>query len=158
MTRNRLHSFSYSLAIFAIIFIVAGCSSSGGSSKVSGDRKEVVIQALSQIGAPYRYGGNTPESGFDCSGLVRYSHKNAGVNVPRSTLDQKKKSEKVSKKQLNPGDLVFFKTGRNRYHVGIMVDDNRFVHAPSSGKSVRKSSLSDPYWKKRYIGAGTYLN
>ena len=160
MKKTIARHFGLFCLIISLITAVSltGCSSSGGTSHLEGERKTVVLKALSQVGEPYRYGGNSPGSGFDCSGLVQYSHDKAGIKVPRSTLDQKQQSDRVSRRNLEPGDLVFFKTGRKQYYVGIMVDDRRFVHAPSSGGSVTESSLRERYWKNRYIGAGTYLN
>ena len=158
MTLLKHSAFYRLIALCVFAPLLDGCSSSGSISHLEGDRKTVVVKALSQLGKPYSYGGSSPNSGFDCSGLVQYSHNNAGIRVPRSTLDQKRQSKKVSRRNLEPGDLVFFKTGRKQYHVGIMVDGKRFVHAPSSGGSVMKSSLKENYWKNRYIGAGSYLN
>lgn len=105
--------------------------------------------AASMIGKPYRYGGATPR-GFDCSGLVYYSFQRVGIKVPRSTGHQRKQSRAVNKPVR--GDLVFFnQEGRYSSHVGIVLDDNRFVHAPSSGKRVRVDSLSNPYWRKHLV-------
>lgn len=106
--------------------------------------------AASMIGKPYRYGGATPQ-GFDCSGLVYYSFQRSGINVPRSTEHQRKHSRAVKSTPAR-GDLVFFnQEGRYSSHVGIVLDDNRFVHAPSSGKRVRVDTLTDPYWRKHLV-------
>mgnify|MGYP000023427293 CR=1 FL=1 len=106
--------------------------------------------AASMIGKPYRYGGATPQ-GFDCSGLVYYSFQRAGIDVPRSTERQRQHSRVVTSTPAR-GDLVFFnQEGRNSSHVGIVLGDNRFVHAPSSGKRVRVDSLNDPYWQKHLV-------
>ena len=109
--------------------------------------------ALDMLGRPYRYGGDTPK-GFDCSGLVQYSYARAGVKVPRSTEAQRKGTAPVPPKQLKKGDLLFFdQDGRKYSHVGIYLGDNWFVHAPSGGKSVRKDSLTDPFWSKHFLEA-----
>lgn len=106
--------------------------------------------AASMVGKPYRYGGATPQ-GFDCSGLVYYSFQRAGINVPRSTERQRKHSRAVTSTPVR-GDLVFFnQDGRYSSHVGIVLGDNRFVHAPSRGKHVRVDSLNDPYWQKHLV-------
>lgn len=106
--------------------------------------------AASMVGKPYRYGGATPQ-GFDCSGLVYYSFQRAGIQVPRSTEHQRKQSRAVTSTPAR-GDLVFFnQEGRFSSHVGIVLGDNRFVHAPSSGKRVRVDSLTDPYWRKHLV-------
>jgi len=115
------------------------------------------MNALAQVGTPYRYGGASP-AGFDCSGLVQYTHLAAGVRVPRSTKAQKKASQRVRGSRRQPGDLLFFRIGFNSYHVGILVDDERFVHAPSSGKRVQLSRIDNPYWEKRLRSTTTFLN
>jgi len=100
------------------------------------------------VGKPYRYGGSSP-SGFDCSGLVQYSFKQAGVTLPHNTVKQRSASRQVKVAELRRGDLLFFdQEGKKNSHVGIYLGDGRFVHAPSSGKSVRSDALSNPYWKK----------
>ncbi len=108
------------------------------------------------IGTPYRYGGSTLK-GFDCSGLVFYSYKKAGMNVPRTALSLYNKTKRIKKSNLYLGDLVFFKlTGSKTSHVGIYAGGDRFIHAPSSGKKVMVSKLGDPYWRKRYVGGGRF--
>jgi cell wall-associated NlpC family hydrolase len=101
------------------------------------------------VGKPYRYGGESPSAGFDCSGLVQYSFRQAGLRVPRSTEAQLRASRRVPRSQLRPGDLVFFdQDGKKKGHVGIYLGNGRFVHAPSSGKRVRTDSLDSRYWKR----------
>jgi len=112
--------------------------------------------ALDMVGKPYRYGGASP-GGFDCSGLVYYSYRRAGIEVPRTTTEQYRQSEHLKLANLQPGDLIFFKISRRKpSHVGIYVGDGRFIHAPSRGKRVAYASLSDPYWKSRIIGVGRF--
>ena len=143
------------LAIAAIVMLML--SACGGSRDVSGQRLEIVTNALAQVGSPYRYGGTEPD-GFDCSGLVYYTHKKAGIDVPRVSSAQKEAARRVSQSRLQPGDLVFFNTGATTSHVGIMIDSSRFVHAPSSGKHVRTNRITDHYWRRNFTGAATYLN
>jgi len=104
-------------------------------------------------GKPYRYGGHTPQ-GFDCSGLVYYSFRRAGMDVPRSTETQRNRTRKVPASRLARGDLLFFnQEGKHSSHVGIYLGGNRFVHAPSSGKRVRVDSLADTYWQNHLVDA-----
>ena len=113
--------------------------------------------AATQLGAPYRYGGASPR-GFDCSGLVYYSYRKAGIRVPRTTRAQLRNAHRVPPDKLQPGDLVFFRLGRGPVsHVGIYAGNNRFIHAPSSGKRVSSTTMNDPYWQARFIAAGRYF-
>jgi len=110
--------------------------------------------ARDMVGIPYRYGGASP-SGFDCSGLVYYAYRKAGIQVSRTTTEQYRQSKRVRISQLQPGDLLFFAISRNkRSHVGIYAGNDRFIHAPSSGKLVSYASLDNPYWQARLTGAG----
>lgn len=120
-------------------------------------RADVVVAALSQVGTPYSFGGTTPGRALDCSGLTSYAHQAAGLNIPRMSMDQKAAAQPLRGRP-RPGDLVFFKTGPAQYHVGLMVDGGRFVHASTSKRQVRLSRLDADYWRERYLGAGTYLN
>jgi cell wall-associated NlpC family hydrolase len=119
----------------------------------------VTDQALDLIGVRYRFGGQTPDSGLDCSGLVRYVFEQVtGVKLPRSARDQAKVGEKVDPDDLQPGDLVFFNTRRAAYsHVGIYVGDNEFVHAPHKKSNVKIAKMDRQYWKKRFNGARRLL-
>jgi len=104
--------------------------------------------AAKMVGKPYKYGGSSP-SGFDCSGLVLFSYRQAGVSLPHNTLQQRNATQRVKLAELKRGDLLFFdQEGKKHSHVGIYVGERRFVHAPSSGKHVRNDSLDSPYWKK----------
>ncbi|MGO4282047.1 Cell wall-associated hydrolase, NlpC family [Cupriavidus sp. OV038] len=117
--------------------------------------EEISIQAMSLVGTPYRYGGNTPDSGFDCSGLVRYVvQRAANVNLPRTTEQMGQRGSSLDRSQVASGDLVFFNTtGRANSHVGIYVGQNRFVHAPATGGTVRLEDMGKSYWASRYNGA-----
>jgi cell wall-associated NlpC family hydrolase len=109
--------------------------------------------ALAMLGTPYRYGGYNP-GGFDCSGLVYYSYKRAGIEVPRDTQGQRKYGAPISSRSLKKGDLLFFNLQGKRFsHVAIYLGDETFVHAPATGKNVRTDKLSDPYWRKYFVGA-----
>ncbi|WP_244813546.1 NlpC/P60 family protein [Caballeronia sp. Lep1P3] len=117
-------------------------------------REEISIQAMALVGVPYRWGGNTPDAGFDCSGLVRYVvDRAASVNLPRTTAEMSGRGEFIEPDQVAPGDLIFFNTtGRPHSHVGIYVGKLRFVNAPSTGGTVRLDYLTNPYWAKRFDG------
>ena len=119
----------------------------------------VVMRALGLVGVRYRYGGNQPETGLDCSGLVRWAYREVpGVELPRaSTAMYAMKWPRIETAALAPGDLVFFHIGRHVSHVGIYVADGRFVHAPSRGRMVRVDRLDDRYWKPRFAGARRVL-
>jgi murein DD-endopeptidase len=142
-----------------------GCSSNPPVSRDPGSRVDLsrlpqhpALQvAASMVGSPYRFGGSTPH-GFDCSGLVFYAFRAAGIHVPRSTRSQYRYAFRVARNQLQPGDLVFFKLNRHEVsHVGIYAGNGQFIHAPSKGKQVSFTAMSDPYWHDRYVGAGRYF-
>ena len=117
--------------------------------------REVLVNALSLTGIRYKYGGNSPETGFDCSGFVRYVFKQAtSLTLPHSALAISQLGKTVPKDELQPGDLVFFNTLKSTFsHVGIYLGNNRFIHSPSSGGQVRVESMQDGYWAKRFNGA-----
>jgi len=138
------------VALF-VSMLMAACSSSppmpSGTAVKSGAR--AAFYATKLVGARYRYGGNNPHNGFDCSGLVQYSYKLAGVKVPRNTRYQYQNSRYVRRSELRKGDLLFFNQEGKRFsHVGIYIGNNQFVHAPSTGKRVRVSTINNPYWKR----------
>jgi len=111
--------------------------------------------ALKQRGVDYRPGGDNPNQGFDCSGLVNFSYSAAGVQLPRDSRSMYSVTTRVKTSDLRPGDLVFFRQSSSRIsHVGLYVGSGQFVHAPSSGKDVEITGLDKAYWKKRYVGAG----
>ncbi|MEM5311470.1 C40 family peptidase [Paraburkholderia sp. JHI869] len=117
-------------------------------------REEISIQAMGLVGIPYRWGGNTPDSGFDCSGLVKYVlARSASVDLPRTTAEMSTRGDTIEPDEIAAGDLVFFNTtGRPHSHVGIYVGNLRFVNAPSTGGTVRLDYLANPYWAKRFDG------
>ena len=118
--------------------------------------KKIAGLAKTLIGKPYRYGGASPR-GFDCSGLVYYTHGKFGITTPRTSLQQHKKAKPIPLTQLQSGDLIFFKLNKNKIsHVGIYIGQNQFIHAPVSGKKVSASSLNDPYWRRRIAGSGRF--
>jgi cell wall-associated NlpC family hydrolase len=116
---------------------------------------DLVATAMGFVGVPYRRGGNSADKGFDCSGLVRTTYEQAmGLVLPRNASAQAASTEKIDKKDLQPGDLVFFNTMRRAFsHVGIYVGDGQFIHAPRSGGKVRMESMQAGYWQRRFNGA-----
>jgi len=113
----------------------------------------LVATALSFRGVPYRNGGTDP-MGFDCSGFTQWVFAQHGVRLPREVEQQFKVGEKIKQDDLKPGDLVFFHTeSRGVSHVGIVVADDQFVHAPSSRGVVRVEYINSPYWGRRFVGA-----
>lgn len=119
----------------------------------------VLMRALGLIGTPYRYGGNTPESGFDCSGLVAYVYRDVlDLRLPRTSRElAQAQGARIEPKRLATGDLVFFGSRDSVTHVGIYVGEGRFVHAPSSGGTVRLDHLDGHYWRDHYSGAKRVL-
>lgn len=119
------------------------------------DRNRPVVHALLAVGIKYRYGGRSPETGFDCSGLIAYVFERAwGVLLPAGTEGLSKAGTPVKRSDLRPGDLVFYDTRGWRYsHVGIYLGNGRFLHAPRPGASVRVESLDVHYWSTRFNGA-----
>jgi cell wall-associated NlpC family hydrolase len=120
----------------------------------------VLMRAISLVGTPYRYGGNTPEGGFDCSGLVNYVYRDMlDLRLPRTSRDLASfQGPRIVPDRLAAGDLVFFGQGGNVSHVGIYVGEGRFVHAPSTGGTVRLDTLDGSYWRDHYSGAKRVLN
>jgi cell wall-associated NlpC family hydrolase len=143
--------------VAALSAVIAACApfqrgTPGGTASNPGTA--ALVAAESRIGAPYRYGGAGPDA-FDCSGLVAYAYHKAGITLPRTAAEQYAAVTHVRRRELRPGDLVFFRlSGREVGHVGIYAGDDRFVDAPQSGGKVRMASLDDEWYRERYVGAG----
>jgi len=121
-------------------------------------RNRMVQIATNAVGTRYKWGGDSPQKGFDCSGLMTYVHKNAlGMKIPRTTANQRDSSRTIPYQQLQPGDMLFFKTGAKSNHVGVYIGNRKFVHAPSSGKRVTVASMDNAYWHKRFVKFGSFL-
>jgi cell wall-associated NlpC family hydrolase len=163
-------SFLLRVILLGLIALLAACASDGPHGKIApvvpvGDfspvAEDVLIRAIGLVGTPYRYGGNTPAAGFDCSGLIGFVYRDAaGLSLPRSTRElSSMRAPLVAHDALQPGDLLFFATlgGSAASHAGIYVGEQRFVHAPSSGGTVRLDSLSSAYWSKSYLNAKRVL-
>ncbi|WP_072617459.1 C40 family peptidase [Pandoraea vervacti] len=124
-------------------------------SNVTDKASDVVLGALNYIGVRYKYGGNTPDSGLDCSGFVRYVFQDTlNFMLPRRSEEMSQVGERIAKTDLKPGDLVFFNTMRRSFsHVGIYIGGDKFVHAPATGGKIRVEDLRESYWSARYNGA-----
>lgn len=143
----------------AIALLLAACSSAPPQNPryrnyaplTSEQADDIAIHALGLVGTPYRYGGNTPTGGFDCSGLIGYVYKSrAGIAPPRTVAQLNEFGQPIRRSELRTGDLVVFGGGRPT-HAGIYVGDGRFVHAPSTGGEVRLSQLDDGYWSRQKV-------
>jgi cell wall-associated NlpC family hydrolase len=116
------------------------------------DAKGVTVYAIGLVGTPYRWGGNTPESGFDCSGLIAYVYqKGARLRSPRTVAELKSWGYPTTASDLRTGDLVVFSKGGEATHAGIYVGEGRFVHAPSTGGRVRLDRINTPYWTSYHV-------
>lgn len=117
--------------------------------------QDLILKGLELVGINYRHGGTNPESGLDCSAFVQLVFKDAvGLLLPRTAREQSEVGEKIDRRELKPGDLVFFNTMRRAFsHVGIYLGDNRFLHAPRTGAEIRVEDMRQGYWVKRYNGA-----
>lgn len=149
-----------------LLNVLAGCSINpyaqqgapppvASAAVTAGLGDEIALRALAMVGKPYRYGGADLQ-GFDCSGMVYFIHQALGIEVPRTAADQQRAAQGISKSALQPGDLVFFRTtsGPRISHVGVYVGENRFVHAPQSGKLIEVRTLDDQYFGPRLAATG----
>ena len=120
-----------------------------------GNAESLMSYAQSLVGTPYKYGGSSPDTGFDCSGFVGHVYSHAlGISLPRSTGEISQTGNSVRSNDLRTGDLVFFDTLHRRFsHVGIYLGDNRFIHAPNSDGHVRVENILEDYWRHSYNGA-----
>jgi murein DD-endopeptidase len=138
-----------------LLGLLAACSGSGYRPTAETDtlRRAIVLEALGQIGRPYRYGGTTP-AGFDCSGLVRYVYAQAGLSLPRSSREQHAAGEVIELDDAEPGDLLFYSfAGGGIDHVAVYLGDGQAVHAPSSGKQVIVAPIANRWWAQRFVDA-----
>lgn len=122
-------------------------------------RRALLAEAHRTIGVRYKYGGETPREGFDCSGLMQFIYKNAnGITLPRTAAEQSRASRTISFNQMRPGDLIFFRTsGSSVNHVGIYTGRGQFIHAASGGAKVSVDNLSRTYWQQRLVKFGRIL-
>lgn len=125
--------------------------------QASGDSREIVMYALGLLDVGYRFGGNNPEAGLDCSGMVAFIYKNAlGIQLPRNAAQIAARTKSIKKSELKAGDMVFFNTmNRPHSHMGIYLGDGKFVHAPRTNSTIRVESMDSPYFSSRFDGART---
>ena len=156
ISANKTNSYFFiQLLLPVAIALFSGCASVPEIKPAAQSQPSVITYALSLQGVPYRYGKDSPEEGFDCSGFVKHVYEKQGITLPRTVRDMASSLPQISKNDVHSGDLVFFNTsGKSFSHVGIYVNDDKFVHAPSqrTGK-VLVSSLKNHYWHKHYTGA-----
>lgn len=122
----------------------------------TGNADELIGSAMGLLGIAYRYGGTSVSTGFDCSGFMQHIFKRAmGINLPRTSAEQARMGTPVARSELQPGDMVFFRTlgGSRISHVGLYIGNNRFIHAPRTGKNIEITSLSHKYWSGKYAFA-----
>ncbi len=168
LKNNYYYRFTYILILFFLL-VATGCKSSHkktdpvvvetvrATANLKGMEKKIVEEAQSWIGTPYKYGGHEKGKGSDCSGMVCKVYETiTSIKLPRTSLQQAEFCEKLKKKDVRPGDLAFFATGKDPHkisHVGIMIDNNRFIHA-STKKGVVISEISTPYYERTFIMFG----
>ena len=142
------------LPLFALLALAAcGSSPPVPDSSARSPGAQAAAVALDQVGVRYRYGGNGPQ-GFDCSGLVHYAYREAGVSVPRTTGELWAAAADVDRNDLRAGDILFFRVEGKMSHVGMYLGERRFVHAPQSGQRVSVASLDAPFYRKALLRAG----
>ena len=130
-----------------------------GPYYITPERHRVMAAAHDLLGTPYIYGGNNPARGLDCSSLMQFIHNNAlGVKIPRTAAEQRNRSKTVNYSNLQPGDMLFFKIDSRNNHVGIYIGHGKFIHASSSNRRAIIDSMNRPYWKKRFVKFGSYLD
>ena len=155
----RLFRLLRSVAILCFgLFVLIACSSTPKYQYAEPTSGQVILEsARLQLGERYRFGGKSPATGFDCSGLTWFSHKENGIHIPRQSFEQFNYGRPILKKDLKAGDLVFFETYRpGASHVGIYKGAGEFIHAPNRNKQVQIQVLSNSYYRKRYLGARRY--
>lgn len=143
------------LSLFILLLTACATPSRSPEHASGGGMNEVALYAMSLADTPYRYGGNSVENGFDCSGFVQHVYLNTlGMRLPRTSHEMSQVGLNLEATQLRPGDLVFFNTRKKPFsHVGIYVGEDRFVHSPSSGRAIMVSNMREDYWRNRYNGA-----
>lgn len=150
---SQLYTLRDADAIGALLDRIEAGQSAPGIKDTS-TTPDFVSNAMAYLGTRYKYGGTSPATGFDCSGLIWYVFNDLGIDVPRVAAEQAKLGERVARAELERGDLVFFNTAGRRYsHVGIYVGDGKFLHAPRTGGKVRVEAMNKRYWNSRYNGA-----
>lgn len=157
------HRWACAACATTLLLLLGGCSTTPSPSSSSSSTRspvvsplsdeqahDIAIHALGLVGTPYRYGGNTPDTGFDCSGLIGYVYRNrVGTAPPRTVAQLSGWGQSIAEDDLRTGDLVVFGRGRTPSHAGIYVGEGRFVHAPSTGGTVRLDHLQSRHWSRQ---------
>jgi cell wall-associated NlpC family hydrolase len=157
------------LFIFIVLPLFAGAKEAAPAARAEGPaplfvnipermtapmiREQIIHTAYSQLGQAYKRGGSSPGSGFDCSGFTRWVFAMTGIEIPRTSREQFGKGISVDKEDLRPGDMVFFRSGRNISHVGIYVEKGYFIHSPNKNSEITISNLKSSGWLRTYAGA-----
>lgn len=162
-------SFGVLSIVSLLTLMLSGCSptptysqqinnhQSQANSILNSQRSSIIKVAHRSLGTRYKWGGETPQEGFDCSGLTQYAYQQSGIKIPRTAAQQRDASRRVSYAQLQPGDLIFFRINAKTNHVGIYIGNHQFIQAGSGSGRVKVENLDNPYWKKRFVKFGTYL-
>lgn len=161
----RLMIFMLALLLWPVVHAqevtVEEAEQTADQATASRSHDDMVVVALSLIGTPYKYGGTSPETGFDCSGLVQYIlGLSSPITLPRTSADMYREGgRRIELSELKAGDLLFFRIGNSQRinHVAVYIGEDRFVHAPSRGNVVRVDPLDSPYWRKYFVGAKRVL-
>ena len=170
MRPGRYSGLLTALGLTACALLLCACAATGPARPVPPEAvvrgepaapgaAKVIRLARSLIGTPYKWGGYSPRTGFDCSGFIWYVYHQNGVNLPRMSWQQLGAGSPVKRADIRPGDLVFHQVDKDgkSLHVGIVTERGTFVHAPSSGKRVMESSLNSPFWMEHYLSARRVL-
>lgn len=128
------------------------------ASPTTDTRQRIVNLAYQTLGTRYKYGGSSPREGFDCSGLMTYLHTNgANVKIPRTSTQQQQQSQTLRYREIQAGDLLFFKTSSKSNHVGLYIGNRQFIHAPNRRSKVKITSMDNAYWHGKFVKFGTFL-
>jgi len=164
MNSARRHTRALALLALLLLAALGGCAPAHITPEPlpvlhQGGKSPVVAAARSLTGVRYKWGGESPQTGFDCSGLTWWSYRQVGVDLPRVSSEQYEAGQPVNRRDIRPGDLVFFRLPGNpkNMHVGIATDRGTFIHSPREGGRVREDALDTPYWRERFIGARRVL-
>ncbi len=148
------------IILFVCALLLNACGSKSTSSGKFTTGQKVAKTAHSQIGKKYRYGGESPKTGFDCSGLIWWAYSEHGIKVPRVTSDQADAGKSVSSKRAKPGDIVVFKPSHSSsaLHTGLYLGNNKFIHSPRTGAEIRIESIDNSYWKPKLRSVRRVIN
>jgi hypothetical protein len=161
MIAVRINSIGAASSLVAILLLLGGCGTDKhyrSQLPPTADTRALIRTAQTQLGVPYRAGGSTPGTGFDCSGFTSWVYQQLGVRLPRQATDQFQVGQEVKEDRLRQGDLLFFEIEKKgASHVGIYVDHGRFMHCSTTGGFVREDHLGENYWQKHFLGARRVL-